>query len=369
MSKRIVFITNVDWAFISHRLPLGIRAKKEGYEVFVLAKDTGNKKLLMSYGINLININFHRSGTNLFRELRTIVELYEKIVRLSPDILHNVGQKPVIYGSILGRILRIPKIVNAIIGMGYLFTSAKGFKKLIAKIIEIIYSILLSGNSINLIVQNQTDYDYFKNKDVQNLNLILGSGVDTNYFKQIDEPSHGKNNVSLIGRMLWDKGIGEFVEAIKLLPKTLREQTNFFLVGMQDKGNLMSIERSQLEEWNRDGVQWVGHQKDVKTWIENSNIVVLPSYREGLPKVLIEALSCGRAIITTDVPGCREVVVHEENGLLVPAKNSVELSKALMKLLSDKEYRWRMAVNNRKRAIDFFDEAIVVERTFNIYNN
>ena len=370
MSKRIVFVTNVDWAFISHRLPLGLHSIKEGYEVYLLAKDTGKKKLLKSFGIKLIDINFDRSSTNLFREFLTFTELYRKIGKLNPDILHNVGQKPVMHGSLVGRIQRIPKIVNAIIGMGYLFTSAKGIKKkLIAKIVESTYSIIISGKRIHLIVQNQTDYDYFRNKNVKNVNLILGSGVDTNHFKQITEPTHSKNKVALIGRMLWDKGIGEYVEAIKLLPNTLREQTDFYLVGMEDKDNLMAIDKSQLEEWNTDGVQWVGHQDDVKSWIENSNIIVLPSYREGLPKVLIEALSCGRAIITTDVPGCREVVIHEENGLLVPVKNSGELSKALLKLLSDKEYRARVAINNRKRAIDFFDEAIVVEKTFTIYDN
>lgn len=369
MSKRIIFVTNVDWAFISHRLPLGLHAIKEGHEVFLLAKDTGKKKLLKSYGIKLIDINFDRSGTNLFREFLTIIELYRKIGNLSPDILHNVGQKPVIYGSLVGRIQSVPKIVNAIVGMGYLFTSAKGIKKVIAKIIENTYSIIISGTRIHLIVQNQTDYNYFRNKNVRNVNLILGSGVDTKYFKQITEPTHTKDKVALIGRMLWDKGIGEYVEAIKLLPNKLREQTDFYLVGMQDKGNPMAIDRPQLEAWNTDGVQWVGHQDDVRSWIENSNIIVLPSYREGLPKVLIEALSCGRAIITTDVPGCREVVLHEENGLLVPVKNSGELSKALLKLLSDKEYRTRMASNNRKRAIDFFDAAIVVEKTFTIYDN
>lgn len=367
MTKRIVFVNNVDWAFISHRLPLGINAIKEGYEVYLLAKDTGKSKLLKNYGIKLINVNFDRSGTNLFRECFTFIELYRKIRRLKPDILHNIGQKPVMYGSLIGQIQRTPKIINAIIGMGYLFTSAKGIKKVIAKIIESTYRIIISGKGIYLIVQNQTDYDYFQNMNVQNVKMILGSGVDTSYFNQVDERTHNKNKVALIGRMLWDKGIGEYVEAIKLLPYKLREQTDFYLVGMEDKDNPMAIEKSQLEEWRLDGVKWVGHQDDVKSWIENSNIIVLPSYREGLPKVLIEALSCGRAIITTDVPGCREVIIHEVNGLLVPVKNAIELSKALMKLLTDKELRACMAINNRKRAVDFFDEGIVVEKTFAIY--
>lgn len=369
MSERIVFVTNVDWAFLSHRLPLGIEGVKRGFEVYLLAKDTGKRELLESHGIKLIDINFDRSGTNLYREFITFIELYREIRKLNPDILHNVGQKPVIYGSLVGRMQRIPKMVNAIIGMGYLFTSAQGFKKIIAKVIESIYGIIISGKRMHLIVQNQTDFDYFRNKNVTSVNLILGSGVDTSYFKQVPEPTHSKNKVALIGRMLWDKGIGEYVEAIKLLPNTLREKSDFYLVGMEDKDNLMAIKKSQLKEWKMDGVQWVGHQDDVKSWIENSNIIVLPSYREGLPKVLIEALSCGRAIITTDVPGCREVVIHEENGLLVPVKDSGELSKALLKLLSDKEYRTRLAINNRKRAIDYFDEAIVVEKTFTIYDN
>ena len=367
--KTIIYFVSEDWYFCSHRLPIARKALENGFKVVVITRVNKHRGIIESEGFELAPIEIKRGGMNLFSELRTISTLYSYYKKYNPDIVHHVAIKPVIYGTLVARFIGSIKIVNAMAGLGFVFISNKKRVKLLRFFVHQLFRFLFNNKNSQLILQNKDDLGYFlKNKlvNIDNVAIIRGSGVDIKKFIPAEE-STGVPIVMLASRMLWDKGVGEFVEAAKIL-KQDGVEARFVLVGENDSENPASMSNSQLNEWNElDIVEWWGEKNDMHKVLTQAHIVCLPSYREGLPKVLLEAASCGRAIIATDVPGCREIVHNGENGILVPLKDSSSLASAIKELINNPEKRKRMGKSGRKLVENEFSEEIVVNQTMKVY--
>jgi glycosyltransferase involved in cell wall biosynthesis len=350
-------------------LPIARKAFAEGFKVVVVTRVSNHGDIIESEGFELASIEINRGSMNLFSELRTISTLYSYYKQYKPDIVHHVAIKPVIYGTLVARLIGSIKIVNAMAGLGFVFISNKKKVKLLRLFIHRLFRFLFDNKNGQLILQNKDDLDYFiRNKLVKKdqVTIIRGSGVDIKKFIPVEE-CIGIPIVMLASRMLWDKGVGEFVEAAKIL-KQEGVEARFVLVGENDSENPASISNRQLNEWNElDTVEWWGEKTDMHKVLAQSSIVCLPSYREGLPKVLLEAASCSRPIIATDVPGCREIVHNGKNGILVPLKNANALASAIKELINDSEKRKRMGKSGRKLVENEFSEEIVVNQTMKVY--
>ena len=369
MKKRLVFVVNVDWFFVSHRLPVALAAIEQGYDVHLICNVTDKASLITSCGISLHPVPLSRSGRGIFSELDSFKSIYRIIKSLGPDIVHAVTIKPVLYGLIAARLCRIPGKVASISGMGYVFI-ATGLKAFVTRtIVSWLYRLALAGDT-KVIVQNASDKGLITKLGAvkqQNVTLIRGSGVDLAAYNVMPEPQDIPV-VMLVARLLIDKGVNEFVSAAKILADK-NIPVRMVLVGDIDKGNPKSLSHSQLDKLIADKyVEHWGYSHDVSATMGMANIIVLPSYREGLPKCLIEAAACGRAVITTDVPGCRDAVEPNDTALLVPVKDSVSLSNAITQLLGDNQTRTRMGLQGRQLALRCFDIKSVVSHHLNIYN-
>lgn len=363
---RILFVANVDWFFISHRLPLAQEAIKNNWEVYLLAGDTGVGSEVKKYGIEYIPWELSRAGKNPLNEIKSIYFLYKKYKEIQPDIVHQVAVKPVLYGTLIARVLGIKKTINALAGLGYAFTDNRKTGKLLLLFLRFV----LSNTKNKLILQNQDDISLFLEKKIiqrSKIVIIRGSGVDTKVFRRIEEPQNNPLIVMLPSRMLIDKGVREFVKVARNLKDN--QNLRFVLVGGIDKENPAWIAEEEILVWVKEGiVEWWGHQKDMKIILTKANIIVLPSYREGLPKVLIESSMLGRAIITTNVPGCREIIKHEVNGLLIPPQSIDELSEAILRLTSDTNLRLKLAQKAYEIAIQEYSIDKVIKDTFKLYS-
>jgi glycosyltransferase involved in cell wall biosynthesis len=368
---KLFLIVNVDWFFLSHRLPIALEAKQKGYQVTVFAiEEAGKGDYIRSLGFRFIPLPTSRSGTNFLQELQVLWFLSRWYRKEKPDVVHHVAVKPVTYGSVAAKLTKVPKVVNALSGLGFLFINA-GKNPIVHYLVTLGFKYGFRNRNLHFILQNKDDYEMIKKigvlKDEQ-LTIIKGSGVDLDEYQFTLEKTIDAIQVMLPARMLWDKGVGEFVEAAIQLKHRFKKQVNFILAGGIDTGNRAAISKAQLEEWYESGViEWIGHQEDMKNIYMASHIVVLPSYREGLPKALIEACAIGRAIVTTDVPGCREVVDDGINGLLVPVKNVVALAAAIEKLILQPKLRQEMGKRGREKAEAEFSLKDVIEKTFAIY--
>ncbi|WP_439506866.1 glycosyltransferase family 4 protein [Sediminibacterium sp.] len=370
-NKSILYVVNVDWFFISHRLVIAEEARKNGFEVIVAAEDTGRSQEIINKGIRFINLSFSRSGTNPFKEFNTLLKFYKIYSKLKPDIVHHITLKPVIYGSIIAKLLNLKSVINAVSGLGYNFTEGR-----INLISKIMLQLMKYGfrNKLHVIFQNKNDFQELSELQVLSPNnriyYIKGSGVDLQQFYTTYLPSFDKIKIVLPSRMLWDKGVKEFYEAANLLRAKYFDKIEFVLAGMADEDNRAGLPASILEQWE-DGCyfKWVGHQKDIFTLYKNFHIVVLPSYREGMPKTLIEACAMGRALITTDAIGCRECVDEGINGFKVPIKDSQSLANAIQFLVENPNRIIEMGIASRAKAEKEFDVNSVIKTHLEIYNS
>jgi glycosyltransferase involved in cell wall biosynthesis len=365
--RRLLINVTEDWYFCSHRLPLAKAAKAAGYEVFVVTRVREHGDLIRSHGLTLIPFEIARTGRNPLRELGTLARLVAVYRRLRPDVVHQVAMKPVMYGSIAARAASTPLVVNALAGMGWLFTS----RALSARLLKPIVRRWLRGalGSGKVIVQNPDDGELLVSIGVpaERVTLIPGSGVDLDAFTPSPEPA-GPPLVVLPARLLWDKGVGEFVAAARAL-RARGVEARFALAGTPDPMNPASITEAQLAEWVGEGVvEHLGWIDDMPGLLRRAHVVCLPSYREGMPKSLLEAAAAGKPIVTTDVPGCRDVVAPEDNGLLVPVRDAVALEEALARLIGAPELRERMGRRGRERAVAEFGIDRVVSRTLELYD-
>lgn len=366
---KLLFLVTEDWYFCSHRLPIAREAIKQGYDVVVATRVDRHGEAITQAGCKLVPLRMERQSANPFRELATLAELVGVYRREKPDVVHHVALKPVLYGSLAAFLTGVPNVVNALAGMGYAFISNRLKVRLLRPVLLMAFRILMNRRCFKLILQNQDDCDFFLSLRLINkkrMRLIRGAGVDTVSYRPTPELA-GVPLVVLPSRMLWDKGVGEFVEAAGLL-KERGVAARFVLVGDSDPYNPAAIPAGQLQAWSNKGiVSWWGRRDDMPAVLAQSHLVCLPSYREGLPKSLLEAASCGRPIVTTDANGCREVVRDGENGFLVPVKNVTELADALQRLIEDPQLRQRMGRKGRTIVEQEFAVERVVAETISVY--
>jgi glycosyltransferase involved in cell wall biosynthesis len=367
----IAYFVTEDWYFCSHRLPLAVAARDAGYAVYVITRVTSHRETIESAGLSLIPLALSRRGTNPLAEAMIIWRLIKLYREIRPRIVHHVALKPVIYGSVAAWIARVPATVNAMAGLGYVFVSQSLMARLLRPLVRSLFRALLNRRRSALILQNPDDVEEFCRKgivDSGKIRLIRGSGVDPDEYRSQPEPA-GAPVVLLASRLLWDKGVREFVEAARILRRG-GSSARFVLVGDGDDQNPASIPTSQVASWQEEGdIEWWGWQQDMPSVIARSHIVCLPSYREGLPKVLIEAASCGRPIVTTDAPGCREIAVNGKTGFLVPIRDGEALARAIEVLIDSKELRWRMGMAGRELVKREFATAAVVHATLTVYES
>ena len=365
---RVFFFANTDWYLYNYRLRLAEALKKEGHEVLLLSPAGKFASKIQAAGFSWQPFDLSRSGVNPIREILTIHRLIQLYRREKPDLVHHFTSKCVLYGSIAARWAGVKRIVNAITGMGYVFTRNTLLPSIIKPFVILLYKIALRNSKV--IFQNQCDLNYFIHNNLakpQQCTLIPGSGVDIEHFEPSLTPK-GDALVVLPARMLWDKGVGEFVDAARLV-KSSGIKVRFILVGTPDEGNPTSISKAQLRAWQASGlVEWWGWQEDMVKVYQQASVVCLPSYREGLAKSLIEAAACGRPLVASDIPGCREVVENGRNGLLVTPHDAQSISTALLKLLSDKKLMVRMSKESRQIAVNKFSVNKINSMTLDIYN-
>lgn len=359
-----------DWVFCSHRLALAVAAKKAGYDIYVVANETAHGDQIRGAGLTLIPINLVRKSMNPVTELGVLWQLMRIFRNVRPDIVHNVAIKPIIYGSLAARLTGIRNVVNALTGMGYIFISGDLKARILRPLIEFLFGFTLNRKGSQVIFQNTDDCRQLVMSgivDEEKITIIRGSGVDISVYSANPPPNTDAIMVILPSRMLWDKGVGEFVEAARHL-KSEGINARFILVGGGDPHNPAAVPDETLAKWADDGiVEWWGHREDMPAVIASSHIVCLPSYREGLPKALIEAASCARPIVTTDVPGCREIVEHGVNGLLVKVRDAQELTEALRTLINDSSARERMGEKGRDIVEQGYTIEKVIDETLHVY--
>ena len=365
---KLLFLVTEDWYFCSHRLALARAARAAGFRVVVATRVKAHAQLIEDAGLELHAIDMRRSSKHPLRELAAVRELCALYRRVQPDIVHHVGMKPVVYGSVAARVARVPWVVNALAGLGYVFTSEQSMARRLRPFLKTALKSLLGRCNGLVIVQNPEDRQAVESLRVapERIVLVPGSGVDTTMFCPTAEPS-GAPVFCMVSRMLWDKGVGEVVAAA-VRAKRVRPDIRVHLVGDPDPENPAAISLEQLRRWDGEGaVQWLGQQDDMPGVWAQSHVALLPSYREGLPKSLVEAAACGRPIITTDVPGCRDIVEHGVNGLLVAPRNGDALCEAMLTLADDGALRTRMGQAGRRRVVDRFSEAHVIAATMALY--
>lgn len=347
---RLLFLITEDWTFWEIRRDLARTARDAGYEVMIATRVAAHAARIQQEGFRLLPISLRRRSRNPFRELVAIMELIQLYRRERPQIVQQVAMKPILYGSLAAWIAKVPVVINAFGGLGYAFTDRPRRASALRSLMQIGLRMAVTLSRCVVVCQNAEDREVLIQEGIvsfDRVRIIVGSGVDTSLFVPVP-PSDGPPIVMLAGRMLWDKGVAEFVEAARLLRKKA-VQARFVLVGRRDEDNPTAIDEGQLTRWSQhDAIEWWGHREDMPTVLGGAALVVLPSYREGLPKVLLEAAACGKALIATDVPGCREVVQHQKTGLLVPVRDPVALADAIVSLLASHELRTAMGASGRE---------------------
>ena len=369
-TKSILFLINVDWFFLSHRLPIALEAVQNGAEVWVIAANTGHKKEIESYGFKFVDFPFTRRGTNFISEVWNLPRLYKLYRNIKPDLVHHVTIKPVIYGSLVTRLMKDIKVVNAVTGMGFAFSKDEKASK-IKSLVNKAYQIALNNKNVRVIFQNEYDLKIFLDQGLvekEQTTLIRGSGVDCDKFRPSAKESNEKM-ILLASRMIWDKGVQEFVEAAKIV-KEQKPEVRFILAGKADKGNPNVVPVETLRSWTEKGyVEWLGYVNNMIELIQRSTIVALPTfYPEGVPKILIESASTGKPIVTTNRPGCNDIVKGGKNGILIPEKDSQALANAILTLLNDPEKMKKYGKRGRELVLEEFSEDIVVAKTMKLYD-
>lgn len=369
MNKRILYVINVDWFFLSHRLPIALEMQKKGYEVHLALKITSKLQELKSHGFIVHDINFARKGTNIFSEIRVLYKLLLLVKKIKPTLCHLVTAKGIVFGGLVCKFLEIP-CVAAFSGLGNIFSSNSFSIKILRPLILIIYKFIFSREDVAAIFQNKEDLEQLESLDIfsnKNIYLIKGSGIDLDKFS-FNPELNIIPRVILVSRLLKQKGIIEFLKAAsEVLSKGYK--VNFIVYGEIDKDNLDSISQKDIDDWSKvSGINFAGFRDDINQILSESHILVLPSYYgEGLPKTLIEGASSGRAIITTDHAGCRDAIIPNKTGLLVPIKTVTELAQAITYLLDNSDLRREFGKEGRKYAEQEFSIEKVILKHLDIY--
>lgn len=362
MTNKVVLISNTAWSIYNFRRGLIAELLRYGYSVTAIAPPDEYSARITQTGAQYIPLEMDNRGTDPLRDLRLCVSLVGILRNERPACVLTFTVKPNVFGAFAARALGIPIVIN-ISGLGTVFIK----RSWVTAVVRMLYRVALRFAS-RVFFQNQDDLEYFVGErlvDPSKAWLVPGSGVDTKMYSPAPESATPQNTFRflLLGRILWDKGVGEFVEAAA---RMRRRHSDFEIVLMGFIGveNVTAVPMSQIEEWDRKGiVKYVSASVDVRPEIAKADCVVLPSYREGTPKALLEAASMGKPIITTDVPGCRQVVDDGVTGFLVRVRDAADLADKMERMLSLSEAERRaMGLRGREKMIREFDERIVIER-------
>jgi glycosyltransferase involved in cell wall biosynthesis len=370
-SRHLVYVITEDWFFKSHFFDRAVAAVTAGYQVTVITRCRDSAREFEKYGLLTENIEFSRRGLNPITELATVLNLRSALKRIAPDIVHNIALKPVVLGSLAAQLAGIRNIVNAPVGMGYVFTSRENKARVLRPIVKALIRYVLGNKNRRVIIENCDDFENlvsggFASHD--SVALIKGAGVDVQKFAHRPEPPEPVK-VIMISRLLRDKGVQEFIDAAKIV-RSKDNSVQFLLVGDIDDGNPTSLNSEAIASLAKSAdVTWLGARTDIPELLAQSHIACLPSYREGLPKSLIEAASVGRPIVTTDVPGCREVVTHMVNGFLIKPRDAQALSSAIEKLVTNPRLRKSMGEENRRKAETEYANEIIINQTHRVYDS
>ncbi|MEX0383607.1 glycosyltransferase family 4 protein [Spiribacter pallidus] len=368
---KVLLFANTEWYLYNFRYAQAWALQAAGHEVLLLSPPGPYGEALQTLGLEWRAAPMERLSLNPWRELRLLIWLIRFIRSEQIDVVHGFTIKSAVYGSLAARLARDRARVSAVVGMGYVFTSGSAKARLLRPLVRGVLRAALGGQKSRLILQNGDDAAVFEQArliDRAHIRLIRGSGVDLDRFTPpSDEPATPPFRVVLPARLLWDKGVGELVEASRLL-QARGTAVEVLLAGEPDPGNPAAVARDAIRQWQDEGlILWLGKVDDMPALFRSVHAVVLPSYREGLPKSLIEAAGCARPLITADVPGCREVVTDGVDGLLVPPRDASALADAIARLAADPALCQRFGEAARRKAQAEFDERIVIERTMAVY--
>jgi glycosyltransferase involved in cell wall biosynthesis len=367
---KVIFFANTDWYLYNFRLGFAKYLRDRDFEVVMVSPPGGFGQLLEAEGFRWIPVDMQRRSINPLRELGVLGRIAGIYAAEQPDVVHHFTIKCVVYGSIAAIRHGIRNRVNAIAGMGYVFSSQDLGARLLRPLVRSLMRIVTGGRRARLIVQNRDDLSAFQAAGVtpsKNMRLIRSSGVNTHLFKPVGARNHGVTRVLLAARLLWDKGIAEYIAAARAL-KDAGVAVEMLLAGNPDSGNPASVHADDVARWHAEGlVTHLGHVINMPDLLSKVDIAVLPSHREGVPRSLTEAAAAGLPIIATDVPGCREVVEHGSNGLLVPVRQVQPLVEAIQYLHERPDERFRLGAAGRQKAVSEFDESIVFSQTLAVY--
>jgi glycosyltransferase involved in cell wall biosynthesis len=370
---KFVFYANTDWYLYNFRLSTAQRLQADGHEVVMLSPPGPFGGRFATRGFRWVTLPMDRASLNPLREAVTLRQLVRILRREKPDLLHNFTVKCAVYGGAAARMAGVPATVNAVAGMGYVFTSNSVKARCLRPLVQAMMRGTLDHRRSLLILQNPDDAEIFHRARLvarERIHVIRSSGVDTARFRPSSMSGRdGRLRVLLAARLLWEKGVGEYVEAARRL-KAQGRDIEFVLAGAPDPGNPRSVKDEQVQRWAEEGViTWLGHVEDMPALLSTIDVMALPSYyREGVPKSLIEGAAAGLALITTDQPGCREVVArHGTDGLIVPPRNAAALAALVARLDDDRELLARLGAKAREKAVGEFDERTVIQRTLDVY--
>jgi glycosyltransferase involved in cell wall biosynthesis len=371
---KVLFFANTEWYLFNFRLALAKAARAHGAEVVLVSPPGPYGEKLRAEGFRWVPVPMVRRSLNPMREVFVLWALWRLYRREKPDIAHHFTIKCVVYGGLAAKLAGTRGVVGAVTGMGYVFSSKELLARRLRPLVCRLLRFAISGRNSRLIVQNPDDERGVVDaglRDASQVRLIAGSGVDTQrYHPRSDALCASGRTASIVfaARLLWDKGVAEFLQAARAL-RGEGLNIQFLVAGEPDAGNPASVPEEQLSAWREEGsVSLLGHVQDMPALMATADVVVLPtSYREGVPRSLIEGAAAGLPIVTTDAPGCREVVEDGVNGILVPVRDGAALAAAIRKLVLDPALAARMGAASRQKALAQFDERIVLANTLAVY--
>lgn len=370
---KLILFANTDWYLYNFRRSLALMLQASGFDVLLISPPGVYGQKLRDLGLHWQALPMDRRSLNPLREFILLWHLQRLFRREQPALVHSFTIKCAVYGSLAARMARVPARVSAVAGMGYIFASNAPKARLLRPLVRLLMRASLDGANARLVLQNPDDVALFRRAALvrsDRIRLIRGSGVDCQRFQAHDrvrDPT-APLRVLLAARLLWDKGLTEYVAAARMLRAEGRTII-FLLAGDPDPGNPAAVLEATVRAWVEEGmVDWLGHVDDMPALLTSVDVVVLPTfYREGLPKTLIEAAACGLPLVTTDVPGCREVVTDGVDGLLVPARDATSLARAIARLQDDPALARRLGTAARAKALAEFDERVVNAATLDVY--
>lgn len=371
---KLLFVVNVDWAFLSHRLPLALAARHRGWNVHIATQVGSARSQLERWGLKIHALDINRNRIDPFGIFKLLIQLWRVMRQEKPDVVHLVTLKPVLLGGVVARCAGVPSVVAAVPGLGYVFMASGVIAAARRWLVVLLYRVVFGHPGLTVIFQNEDDMKTLQELtqiEPARVRLIHGSGVDLQVHLPTPLPP-GPTRFLLAARLVADKGVCEFVEAAKILIRQAHgagaTPPEFFLAGDVDPSSPTSLSVEQLASWEAEGaIHWLGHRDDVPELLQGVHAVVLPSYREGLPKILLEAAAAGRAVITTDVPGCRDAIEPGVTGLLVRVKDAESLAEAMRSLANDRPHCEWLGVQGRRLAEKRFSIEEVVSSHMRIY--